>query len=149
MEEKTKIKDTYLSLLNDRTTFYRRYVVRNELASVYTKTRLKKRRLEDLLLFEDFASVLRNKIFAKEDVSDIDIYNAASSIFFPLLKSFQSEGFKEGFRNTYGLEEYNELYFKYRKFGCAVRSFSKDLFENPDQWEEHYQEFLLEHQTTV
>ncbi len=104
------------------------YKVQNNYGFLFKKSSLPKSDLDKLLRFDDFIDEA-NKVLANgRGVEDIDIYNIAKSIYFPMLKNHQTDGFKETYKIENGAPKYKEWSFKFRIFGNAAKSFSKVLF---------------------
>lgn len=113
----------------------------NKYGFLFKKSSLPKSHLNNLLQIEDFVKAADNVIANGKGIEDSDIYNIATSIYFPMLYDHQTEGFKEVYKAENGSAKYKEWSFKYRVIGQAVKSFSKVLYGNAERWKEDYAQF--------
>ncbi len=109
----------------------------NNFGFLFKKSSLPKSDLNALLSVEEFVSKANAVIANGKGSEDIDIYNIVKGLYFPLLKDFETEGFKSEFKKKYGSDKYKEWSFRFRILGGATRKFSKVLF-NEDKWQDDY-----------
>lgn len=108
---------------------------------LFKKSSLSKARLTTLLHHEDFILKANEVMDKGNGLEDLDIYNIVKMIYFPMLKDFQTDGFKEDYKNKYGNEAYHEWSARYRIFGQATKKFSEDLFGNKSYWEKEFEDY--------
>ena len=107
---------------------------------LFKKSSLPKADLNALLTVEDFVTKA-NEIVAKgSGIEDCDIYNITKSLYFPMLKDFETDGFKEKYKQQYGSEKYKEWSYRFKIVGNATKRFSKILFGS-DKWKEDFNEY--------
>lgn len=110
---------------------------------LFRTTSLRQARLNELIVTDDFIKAADAIIESGRSITDIDIYNIAKSVFFPMHKQYLTEGFKDAYKNEYGSEAYREWSHRYRIFGHSTKAFSIDLFGSSEQWEKDFQEYVL------
>lgn len=115
----------------------------NNFGFLFKKSSLPKSNLNALLSIEEFVSSANEVIAKGKGIEDADIYNIVKGLYFPMLKDFETNGFKEDFKRKYGSDKYKEWSHKFRTLGSATRSFSKALYGG-DQWSEDYNKFKNE-----
>ena len=98
--------------------------------------------LDYLLKLPEFVNQIDLLLYNNEVVDDVAVYNVVKSIYFPMQKCFDSDGFKSKYKEDNGTLAYKEWSMRYRVFGRATRRFSKSIF-GYDKWEEDYKEYLL------
>lgn len=109
----------------------------NNFGFLFKKSSLPKSNLNALLSVEDFI-IKANEVLANgKGIEDIDIYNIVKGLYFPMLKDFETEGFKSEYKLKFGSNKYKEWSFKFSILGGATRKFSKVLFGS-NQWESDY-----------
>lgn len=107
---------------------------------LFKKSSLPKADLNALLTVEDFVTKA-NEIVAKgSGIEDCDIYNITKSLYFPMLKDFETDGFKEKYKQQYGSEKYKEWSYRFKIVENATKRFSKILF-GADKWKEDFNEY--------
>ena len=99
--------------------------------------KLSKPNLDILLSIEDFKLELDRVITEKKIIKDCDIYDIVKRFYFPMLKDFETEGFKTYYKQTYGYMAYKDWSRKFRIFGCATKRFSRDLYDTA-LWKEEF-----------
>lgn len=108
---------------------------------LFRTSSLRKARLNELIMMEDFIKAADEIVASGRSINDIDIYNIAKSLYFPMLKNHLSDGFKEDYKSRFGTSAYKEWSHRYRIFGQATKSFSEDLFDDKEQWKKDFEEY--------
>ena len=114
------------------------YAVEHNYGFLFKKSSLPKSDLNNLLQFDDFIKEADKVLENGKGIEDVDIYNIAKKIYFPMLRDHQTDGFKEAYKAANGAPKYKEWSFKFRTFGNAVKSFSKVLFGSTEQFQNDY-----------
>lgn len=109
---------------------------------LFRTTALRQARLNELIVTDEFISAADAIIKDGRNITDVDIYNIAKAVFFPMYKDHLTKGFKESYKQQFGAAAYKEWSHKYRVFGQSTKAFSIDLFGNNGQWEKDFQEYL-------
>lgn len=107
---------------------------------LFKKSSLPKSDLNALLTIEDFVSKA-NEIVAKgSGIEDDDIYNIVKSLYFPMLKDFETVGFKESYKQEHGTEMYKSWSYRFKILGNATKRFSKVL-TGSDEWKRDFEKY--------
>lgn len=110
---------------------------------LFKNTKLRKARLAGLIVTEEFEKAADAIVKSGREITDIDIYNIAKSLFFPMYKQRITEGFKESYKQQFGTAAYREWSHKFREYKQAPRAFSVDLFGSDKQWEDDFRQWEL------
>lgn len=111
---------------------------------LFRKTSLRQARLNQLIVTEDFIKAADAIVNSGRAIEDIDIYNIAKSVFFPMHKDFLTDGFKADYKSKFGSDAYKDWSYRYRVFGQATKAFSADLFGSEERWKSEFEEFLAQ-----
>lgn len=109
---------------------------------LFKETSLRKARLNQLIVTDEFIKAADDIILSGRTIKDVDIYNIAKSLFFPMYKEHLTEGFKEDYKLKHGNAAYKEWSHRYRIFGQSTKAFSVDLYGNEEQWKKDFAEYL-------
>lgn len=108
---------------------------------LFKKSMLNKSKLYDLLFLPEFVQELDRVMEFGHGIEDVDIYNIVKKLYFPMLKNYQTEGFKQTFKLERGTQKYKIWSYHFRILGQATRKFSSDLFDE-DRWEQDFNTFM-------
>ncbi len=109
---------------------------------LFRTTSLRQARLNQLIVTDGFIKAADAIIGSGRTIEDIDIYNIAKALFFPMHKEFLTEGFKEDYKLKFGNAAYKDWSHLYRVFGQSTKAFSVDLFGSEDKWKADFEDYL-------
>ena len=109
---------------------------------LFKKSILPKADLSGILQFDDFIQKMDEVMNDGKGIEDTDIYNIAKSLYFPMLKNHQTEGFKKIYKEEFGTEKYREWSYRFRIIGRSTKAFAKALYGDLSKYESDYQEYL-------
>lgn len=116
--------------------------IKNSYGFLFKKSTLPKANLSGMLQFEDFVQKMDEVLSIGKGIEDTDIYSITIGLYFPMLKSHQTEGFKEEYKAEFGTDKYKEWSYRFRIIGMAAKAFSKALYGDVSKYESDYQEYL-------
>ncbi len=108
---------------------------------LFKKSSLPKANLHDLLQLDDFVKILNEFMEQSKEINDATIYDIVTTLYFPMLKDHQTEGFKEQYKLQYGTDAYHKWSFEFRTIGKAARAFSKAMCGSLEKFQNDYLKF--------
>lgn len=138
----------YLSEMDadDRSEYLNLKIIKNicgrKYGYLFKTTALRKSRLNQLIETDDFIKAADDIVRSGRAIEDIDIYNIAKSLFFPMYKEHLTEGFKEDYKSKFGSAAYKGWSYRYRVFGQSTKTFSVDLFGTEEHWKSEFEDYL-------
>lgn len=111
---------------------------------LFKKSTLPNANISNMLQFEDFVQKMDEIMSIGKGIEDADIYNITISLYFPMLKNHQTEGFKEAYKAEFGCKKYKEWSYRFRTIGRSAKAFAKSLYGDLERFESDYQDYLNE-----